>query len=591
MKKYLKAGFLVVSLIGAGSLPAQVEMDSLIKAQMKSASPDDLIECIVYLHQIHPDTRGLKGKASKSRTVFQQLKARADQSQKELIQWCANRHKSWDSRWIVNAVHVELTVREINEISLLPDVEKVLSNPQWKLTTTPSEWNATLLEERGPTGIPWGIQRIKADSLWELGYKGKGVTVGGQDTGYDWSHPAIKNQYRGYRPSGDAVHDYNWHDAIHAINPLNGDSIPDPANNPCGLDSNVPCDDHSHGTHTMGTMAGLAPDELIGVAPEASWIGCRCMERGWGSPWTYLECFEWLLAPTDLTGENPNPDLAPSVINNSWGCPPEEGCNASNFVLLDEAVGQLRQAGIFVVVSAGNEGSACSTVNDPAAIYASSFTIGAIRQDDTLAGFSSRGPVLVDGSGRLKPDLVAPGVNVRSAVLGGGYQNWNGTSMAGPHVAGGVALLLSAIPALDGDVERIQYILEASADPMVDPSACGPFDGLNVPNAFYGYGILNLSRALQLALVTSGNGAPAEALDWSISLAPNPVVGQLNLNWSQKINVHHIRMYDQLGRLVLSTSIDRQANWSADLQGISAGLYYLQLLADQGSRTIKVIRD
>ncbi|HPR02217.1 MAG TPA: T9SS type A sorting domain-containing protein, partial [Saprospiraceae bacterium] len=154
-----------------------------------------------------------------------------------------------------------------------------------------------------------------------------------------------------------------------------------------------------------------------------------------------------------------------------------------------------------------------------------------------------------------------------------------------------VALLLSAVPALDGDVERIQYILEASADPMVDPSACGPFDGLNVPNAFYGYGILNLSRALQLALVTSGNGAPAEALDWSISLAPNPVVCQLNLNWSQKINVHHIRMYDQLGRLVLSTSIDRQANWSADLQGISAGLYYLQLLADQGSRTIKVIRD
>lgn len=590
MKRYITGGTLLLTLLVTRSLSGQVDIDSRIVAQMKSAGPDDLIECIVYLHQISPDTRNLQGKVMKSRSVYHQLRQHADQSQQALIRWCNQHNKSWSSRWIVNAIHVSLTAQEIDEIILFPEVEKVLPNPQWRLQPTPAEWNVSQVEVRGPTAIPWGIHRIKADSLWDLGIKGKGVTVGGEDTGYDWSHPAIKNQYRGYRTTGDPVHDYNWHDAIHTINPLNKDEMPTPESNPCGLDSQVPCDDQSHGTHTMGTMAGLAPDEPIGIAPEAEWIGCRCMERGWGSPWTYLECFEWLLAPTDLTGENPNPDLAPAVINNSWGCPPEEGCNATNFSLLDEAVAQLRQAGIFVVVSAGNDGTNCSTVNDPAAIYASSFTIGAIRQDDTLAGFSSRGPVLVDGSGRLKPDLVAPGVNVRSAVLGGGYQNWNGTSMSGPHVAGGVALLLSAVPALDGDVDRIQYILESSADPMYDPTACGPFDGMSVPNAYYGYGILNLSKALKLALATTGNGGTIVS-DWAIQVVPNPAHDKINLNWSQKINVHQIRMYDQLGRLVLSASIDRQSNWSNDLQGISAGLYYLQLVAEEGSRTIKLLKD
>ena len=205
------------------------------------------------------------------------------------------------------------------------------------------------------------------------------------------------------------------------------------------MDSQEPCDDQGHGTHTMGTMIGSEGDNQIGVAPDAQWCACRNMERGYGTPFTYIECFEWFLAPTDLNNENPDPSKAPHVINNSWGCPPTEGCNPDNFELMNIVVNNLRAAGIVVVVSAGNDGSGCGSVYTPAAIYEGSFSIGATRSNDTIAGFSSRGPVWSDGSNRLKPNVCAPGTNVRSSVPGGGYDYSSGTSMAGPHVAGLVA--------------------------------------------------------------------------------------------------------------------------------------------------------
>ena len=126
----------------------------------------------------------------------------------------------------------------------------------------------------------------------------------------------------------------------------------------------------------MGTMVG--DDGLgnqIGVAPDARWIACRNMERGYGSPATYIECFEFFLAPTDVNGNNPNPALAPHVINNSWGCPPMEGCNPDNFGTIDKVVKALKTAGIVVVASAGNSGSKCSKVDEPAAIFAAVFSV------------------------------------------------------------------------------------------------------------------------------------------------------------------------------------------------------------------------
>ena len=230
----------------------------------------------------------------------------------------------------------------------------------------------------------------------------------------------------------------------------------------------MPCDDHDHGTHTTGTTSGDdGAGNQIGVAPGAKWIGCRNMDQGNGTPATYTECFQWFIAPTDLHGQEPQPDAKrPHVMNNSWGCPPSEGCAADT---LRTIVENTEAAGIFVVASAGNAGSACSTVQDPPAIYAASFSVGAINSANALASFSSRGPVTVDGSGRMKPNISAPGVSNRSSVKASdtAYANFSGTSMAGPHVVGVVALLWSARPDLVRNITATKQLLTSTANPAV----------------------------------------------------------------------------------------------------------------------------
>lgn len=154
----------------------------------------------------------------------------------------------------------------------------------------------------------------------------------------------------------------------------------------------MPCDDDKHGTHTMGTMVGEDDENSIGVAPEAKWIACRNMDRGWGQPSTYMECFEWFLAPYDLEGENADPDKAPHVINNSWFCSVEEGCNPSNFILMEEIVKNLKASGVVVVVSAGNSGgSGCGSVTGPPAFSNHLFQLEPVirvilLQDSAAAG-------------------------------------------------------------------------------------------------------------------------------------------------------------------------------------------------------------
>jgi subtilisin family serine protease len=184
------------------------------------------------------------------------------------------------------------------------------------------------------------------------------------------------------------------------------------------------------------------------------------------------------------------------VLNNSWGCPELEGCDPN--ALLD-AADHLRDAGIFVVVSTGNDGPNCSTVNAPLSLYDSVFSVGAIDQSGNMAPFSSRGPVTADGSGRMKPDIAAPGVDILSSLPGGTYGSNSGTSMAGPHVVGAVALLWSADPSLIGDIDRTEQLLIQAADPYVGRSDVGCFAG-TIPNAAYGYGVLDVYEAVKVAL-------------------------------------------------------------------------------------------
>ncbi|NTU81201.1 MAG: S8 family serine peptidase, partial [Chloroflexales bacterium] len=217
-----------------------------------------------------------------------------------------------------------------------------------------------------------------------------------------------------------------------------------------------------------------------------------------GNPAHYLDCMQFMLAPY-APGSDPltagDPARAAHVLNNSWGCPPVEGCDPQS---LEPAVRALRAAGIFVVASAGNEGDRCGSVSDPIAIYDAALSVGAIDAQGNVTAFSSRGPVTVDGSARTKPDLVAPGDEILSAAPGGTYARASGTSMAGPHVAGVVALMWSANPRLVGDIDRTERILLETAAPYTGEGGLG-CAGDGAASNVYGHGVVDAYAAVLAA--------------------------------------------------------------------------------------------
>ena len=431
----------------------------------------------------------LTTKLDKGTFVFNTLSALAESTQEPLKAELDQMGVPYRSYWVANMIWVELNGAQLAEIAQRADVAHIHANPivaqQLPAFANPFAPQAGSIE--------WNIDKINAPDLWAMGYDGTGIVVGGQDTGYEWDHPALKDKYRGW-DGANADHNYSWHDSIHS------------GGGPCGADAPAPCDDHNHGTHTMGTMVGDdGAGNQIGVAPDAKWIGCRNMDQGNGTPTTYSECFQWFIAPTDLNDQNPNPAMAPHVINNSWSCPASEGCTDPN--IMKTVVENVRAAGILVVVSAGNSGSGCSTVSTPAAIYEASFTVGSTTISDVISSFSSRGPVTVDGSDRLKPDISAPGSNVRSSIRNGAYASFSGTSMAAPHVAGLAALLMEAVPALQGDVDMLEQAMEAGTKRLISTQTCGGVPGSAIPNNTFGHGRIDAFLSFGL-LVTE----PAEYL-------------------------------------------------------------------------------
>ena len=264
----------------------------------------------------------------------------------------------------------------------------------------------------------------------------------------------------------------------------------------CGTDSPEPCDDFFHGSHTTGTAIGDdGGTNQIGMAPGAKWIACRNMDQGNGTPATYMECMEFFLAPYPI-GCTPNegdPTKAPDITINSWTCPVSEGCVVGDE--LQAAVEAQEAAGIQMVVAAGNAGSSCSTVSDPPSFYEASYTVGALNTGtDTIADFSSRGPVTRDGSNRTKPDITAPGTDTRSCdnSCDSCYTTASGTSMATPHISGAMALLWSAIPSLQHQIQASRDALNSTTVQIQDAECGDP----TPPNNVYGWGRVNIAAAV-----------------------------------------------------------------------------------------------
>lgn len=428
-------------------------------------------------------------KEARGSYVYARLTAVAERTQGPLLATLQAAGATYRPYWVSNMIWVRGDGRLLEQLARRADVARVEANPWVQLDTVAVPPNAPADAQEG-AGVEWSINLVGAPQVWAAGATGQGVVVGGQDTGYDWQHPALINQYRGW-DGVTAVHDYNWHDAIHGDNPNT------PVGNPCGFDSPDPCDDDGHGTHTMGTMVGDdGAANQIGMAPDAEWIACRNMEQGWGTPATYAECYEWFIAPYPAGGDPFNdgdPARAPHVIGNSWSCPVSEGC--TNPDVLRQVVNNVRAAGILTVHAASNSGPFCSSIDTPAAIYDASYTVAATDNSDMVAGFSSRGPVLLGDNRPAKPDISAPGVGIRASLPGGGYGFKSGTSMATPHVVGLVALLISAAPELAGDVDAIEGLINQTAVARTTTDGCGGDTAQSHPNHTYGWGRIDAYEA------------------------------------------------------------------------------------------------
>jgi hypothetical protein len=403
--------------------------------------------------------------------VYTTLVEHAMQTQARLRSQLDQRGVHYRPFYLVNGLEVDGDPLLRAYLAVQPEVDRI-DDSQY-LRPLPALPPANTGDAAAPAGPAWNIVAIGADKVWsELGVTGRGITIGQSDSGVQGDHPALRAAYR-----GRGGHDnYNW------LDPWFG--------------TKSPTDINGHGTHTLGTALGSGG---IGVAPGAQWVGCVNLGRNLGNPAWYLTCMQFMLAPYPQGGDpfrDGNPRLAADVLNNSWGCPPIEGCDERT---LAPAAAALRAAGIFVVASAGNAGSACDTVTDPLAVYSDVVTVGAIDRAGDLADFSSRGPVVRDGSQRTKPDIVAPGVAVLSAFPGDSYAVESGTSMAGPHVAGVVALMWSAQPKLVGDIDRTTQILIQTARPYTGTlDACAVHGGR--PNNDVGYGIVDAYAAVKAAL-------------------------------------------------------------------------------------------
>ncbi|PWB72710.1 MAG: hypothetical protein C3F15_10735 [Holophagae bacterium] len=416
---------------------------------------------------------GMRDWGERGRFVYERLVATAESSQAGVQSLLGDLNLQTRSFWIANTIEVTTGNRALPMVlAARPEVAAIIAPPTVELIV------GTIGDVGSPApGVEWNIERIRAPEVWTTyGVRGEGIVVGAIDSGVQYDHPALVAQYRGNLGGGVFDHNYSWFD---------------PATT-CGSPSDDgPCDTQWHGTATTGVMVGDdGGANQIGVAPGARFIMAAV-------DWTtvnLLAAMEWMLAPTDLDGHNPRPDLRPHVVNNSWGA-------GGGTMIYQPAVQAWAAAGIFPVFAAGNSGPACQTMLSPAD-YPESYATAASGLDGAITSFSSRGPAL---SGLAKPDLTAPGASIRTSVPIDSYQSgMEGTSFAAPHLSGTVALMLSLNPELIGDVEQIRRHLDLSALDASDLS-CG---GDPWRNNVWGEGRLDAFAAASLALVDgfeSGN--------------------------------------------------------------------------------------
>jgi len=339
--------------------------------------------------------------------------------------------------WIVPAFTATLTSDQVETVAAMDGIKMIVPNVHIE-SLTPVEERPSRVTLA--TSSSSQLQMLNIPAVWSQGITGAGRLVCSFDTGVEESHPALTSKWRGHEASLAS----SWMSTI----------APD----------SLPYDKSGHGTHTMGIMVGSAGSDTVGVAPGAQWITAGVIDQGKALSATIsdiLLAFQWALNPD---GDATTTDDVPDVILNSWGVPSSlfGPCDATFWGAIDN----VEAAGIVAVFAAGNEGPDPQTIRNPASRASSpinSFCVGAVDDNKVVGDFSSRGPA-VCGSENIKPEVVAPGVAIRSCAKGGGYVLMTGTSMAAPYIAGMVALARQYNP--DATVEEIKWALINSAEDL-----------------------------------------------------------------------------------------------------------------------------
>jgi hypothetical protein len=434
----------------------------------------------------------------RGRFVLQQLQSVAKSSQKNVRDYLDSMGVSYQSFWIDNVILVEGSdITVLNGLKNFPEIS-IIRDRRIEMLVEPASKDPFNNTNEQTFSIEPNITHVQAPDAWALGINGLGSVVSSIDTGVRYSHQALVGKYRGNLGSGTFDHNYNWWD-------------------PYGDHPFAPADDYGHGSHTMGTMVGDdGGSNQIGMAPGAKWIACRGCNSSGCTDAALLSCAQFITAPWDLNGANPNPDLRPDAVNNSWG-----DCGQSYDSWFRGVVDSWRAAGIYPVFSNGNSSNCdysspppCGTVGNPAR-YGNVTGVGATgQQNGAYATFSLRGPTDnadTENGGdypNIKPQVVAPGVNIRSSVNTSdtAYEGgWSGTSMAAPHVTGLTALIYQAGACLKGDFTATENIIQQSAAIASGvPGTCSGEGPGQLPNQSTGWGEIRALAAVQLALTSCG---------------------------------------------------------------------------------------
>lgn len=457
------------------------EIEEKFAAYLETIGDDDFASAIIYLWD-RPDIRTLDNALHAAKApmqirherVLSELRQVAVRSQPDLLSYLDARKlegkvAGYTPYWIMNLVVVSAIKAELKTMAQRTDVEAIEGN-----------FRAALIEGVGepymgdPTagiGVTNSLLAINANRVWhELGYTGAGTLIGGLDTGVDGDHPALVDRWRGNWHPWDEC----WRDAL-------------------GGGTTFPTDYHGHGTHTMGTMCGAAhaTGDTVGVAFDALWIADNTINQSVGPEFDndVLGAFQWFADPD---GDPGTTDDVPDVVQNSWGIDSRFGYDYQDCdYRWQEAIENCEAAGVVVTFSAGNEGPSPQTHRSPANVCNSptvNLSVGAVDCENygwpyPIASFSSRGPSDCDGV-TIKPEVSAPGVSVYSSYPGGSYVRMSGTSMAGPHVAGVVALMRQANP--NADVQTIKSVLMQTARDL----------GTSGEDNDYGWGIIDAYEAV-----------------------------------------------------------------------------------------------